>query len=182
MSTTIDEPQAYYQAGIGVLAVELDVGLRRLSVGYRHHETAEPTLEPLDVQSVRKGQLGSLEREQIEDYLTTCLAGSAAQFLYSLNRRCQLKQSFGAAGLEMKYLRRMWDCVEPETDRAFAIAFGLLGHVDDGDAEGTMLRLWQRAVTLLRQPPQREQLTRLAQHLRKVERMSGGEVHRFLHV
>jgi hypothetical protein len=45
------------------------------------------------------------------------------------------------------------------TDRT---SFGLLGHVDDGDAEGTMLRHWPRAVTLLRQPPRREQLTRLA--------------------
>ena len=74
----------------------------------------------------------------------------------------------------------MWDCLEPEIDRAFAIAFGLLGHVDDGDPEGTMLRLWQRAVTLLRQHPEREKLTRLARHLMKLGQMSGEQVQQFL--
>ena len=176
----IHELEAYHQAGIGVLAVKLDVRLQQLSVGFEKQWTSGPTLEPLENFRKEDVEHSSCNRDRVEDYLTASLGGSAGVFLFNLGRRRHFQRSHGDAGLEMKHLRRMWQCVEPEVDRAFGIAFALLSKFDDSDTEATLWRLWQRAVELLRQPLQRKQLDRLARQLMQVGKMPGEEVVRFL--
>lgn len=141
MSTRIEELEAYNRAGIGIVALTLDIRLRQLSVGFENQWICGPALEPLDDWSDEDVAHNGLARDRIEDYVTTCVGGSAGVFLYNLAQRRHIQRSQGDAGLQMKHLRQMCQCAEPESDRAFAIAFALLGKTDDGDTEGTMLRL-----------------------------------------
>ncbi len=117
---------------------------------------------------------------QVEDYATTLLAGSAASFLRVESQRCPLKRSLGDAGLEMRFLREVWQCLQREPDRAVSLICGSLGAFDDGDVEATTLRLWRRAIHLLRQEPQADQLKRLARRLSEVRHLSGDQVSRLL--
>lgn len=177
---SLEEREAYHAAGIGVLAMKLHIPLRQLSIGFEHPWVVGPRLEPLEPWCAEEVIHDTFKRSRIEDYLTVCLGGTAGSFLYALGRRRHLQHSLGDAGLSMKYLRRTLACMEPEVDRAFAIAFALLGRFDDGDAEATLWRLWQRAVELLRQPPQRKQLDLVARRLLEAGTLSGDELARLL--
>ena len=86
----------------------------------------------------------------------------------------------GEAGLEMKFLREVWQCLQREPDRAVAIICGSLGEYDDGDIEATTRRLWHRAVRLLRQDVPYLQLKSLAKRLMTVKQMTGEEICRLL--
>ena len=112
--------------------------------------------------------------------MTALLAGSAASFLRAQEQRCQIKRSLGDAGLEMKFLREIWQCLQPEPDRAVAIVCGSLGKFDDGDAEATIRRLWHRAIRLLRQTAIRAKLDRLTRELERTGRLTGDKVERLL--
>jgi hypothetical protein len=72
--------------------------------------------------------------------------------------------------------------LEPETDRALALTLAWLPHLDDGDAEATLTRLWERANRLLHQPPHLSRLDRLADALFRVRRVSGQQVAQLLNI
>jgi hypothetical protein len=173
---SLEEREAYYAAGIGVLAVKLDIRVLQLSIGYQHQWVSGPMLEPLEHLRMEDTAHCAGDQAEVENYLTAYLGGTAGVFVRLLTRRCHLQRSQGDAALHMKFLRRTLACDDPEVDRAFAIAFALLSRVDLGDTEATVWRLWQRAVELLRQSPQREQLDRLAKRLLEAGKMPGAEV------
>jgi hypothetical protein len=89
-------------------------------------------------------------------------------------------QSLGNADLELEQLREMWQCPEPETDRAFALVFGSFGQIDDGDGDAALYGLWRRTLHFLRMPKHYDQLNRLARRLNDVIAMSGEEISKFL--
>jgi hypothetical protein len=171
--------RAYYWAGIAVLAIKSDIEIECLDVGDANGLNGKAILEPISSSDMDVG-LNSWKARKVEDYVTTLLAGSAASFIRVLGRRGHLKRSLGDAGLEMRFLREVWQCFQPEPDRAMAIICGSLGKYDDGDAEATFKRLWHRAVRILRQPQHDQQIKLLAKHLLCVKRMTGEEVHRLI--
>jgi hypothetical protein len=171
---------AYYFCGIAVTAAKFGIRLECLSIDDEYGLDAEAKLESLE--SWCDSDVGAMPFHiaRIEDYVTTILAGSAASFIRAEDRRCRLKQSLGSAGLEQRFLRQVWQCLQPETDRAVAIICGSLGSVDDGDVEATTRRLWHRAVRILRQPTHHQQLKSLARHIAEVKRMTRSEIIRVL--
>ena len=174
MNLTIRE--AYYNAGIGVLARKLNIGLRQLTIGFEHQYFSGPKLEGLQELSLADVAFSASGRQEIEDYLTVCLGGIAGEQIYVLANRRQLHWAQGDAAYLWKFWRRTQECGDPEVDRAFAIAMAYLRNYDLGDPNATVWRLWQRAVNLLQQLPQREQLDRLAKQLLFVGKLSGDEV------
>ena len=149
----IDEFETYYQAGIAVIVVKNGRGARRLSLGFG---SSFVVLEPVRTCCTLNAGTDFGKVNDIEDFVTGRMAGVAGRFIRANARRSQIANAFGRAGfLEMKYMRRLLQCLDREADRAYSIVFGSLGKVDDGDAEGTIYRRWKRANRLLREEPQR---------------------------
>jgi hypothetical protein len=170
----------YYSAGIGVVAAKYGIEVQRISIGDENGLDGEVVLEPIgELCSLNVG-LDYFKAMQVENYSTTLLAGSAASFIRVQDQRCHLKRSLGDAGLEMKFLREVWQCLQREPDRAVAIICGSLGAYDDGDIEATTRRLWNRAVRLLRQDVTYLHLKSLANQLATVKQMTGEELCRLL--
>jgi hypothetical protein len=177
---TTSDFHIYYWAGIGVSAVKYGIGIHRISIGDDHGLDGEAVLEPVGNWCDLNVGLDYFKAMQVENYISTLLAGSAASFIRVQDQRCHLKRSLGDAGLEMKFLREVWHCLQREPDRAVAIICGSLGAYDDGDVEATTQRLWHRAARLLRQPTHHQQLKCLAQRLSETRQMAGEDVYRFL--
>ena len=154
--------------------------MQRISICDQNGVNGEAVLEPIGKWCSLNVGLDYFKAMQVENYATALLAGSAASFIRVQDHRCHLKRSLGDAGLEMKFLREVWQCLQREPDRAVSIICGSLGDYDDGDVEATTRRLWNRAVRVLRQKPQYEQLKLLAKRLMAVKQMDGEEVHRLL--
>jgi hypothetical protein len=169
----------YYWAGIRVIAVKYGIEVQRISIGDQNGLNGEAVLEPVGKWCNLNVGLNYFKAMQVENYATTLLAG-AASFIRVQDQRCHLRRSFGDAGLEIKFLREVWQCLQREPDRAAAIICGSLGEYDDGDVEATARRLWTRAVRLLRQKVQYQQLKSLATQLMTVKQMTGEEVCRLL--
>lgn len=174
------EIQHYYYAGIAILAVHFGIELRELDLGDRDGLNGEAALEPIDQWCDTDVVYDGVKGSRVEDYVTTLLAGSAATFIRAESRRHHLLGSFGSAGLERKFLRQVWLCLQREPDRAAAIICGTLGKFDSGDVEATMMRLWHRSVRLLREPSRWKQVERLARQLVQTQRMTGDDVKQFL--
>lgn len=177
---SLEAREAYRKAGVGVLAVKLEVRVLQLSIGFEHQWGSGPMLEPLEKLSAKDAAFSESGRMRVEDYVTSHLGGVAGELLYVLANRCHLRCSQGEEVIHWKFWRRTWECSDPEVDRAFAIAFAYLRNHDQGDAEASLWRLWHRAVELLRQIPQREQLDRLAKRLLEAGKLSGDQVARIL--
>src|SRR4051812_17214431 len=133
----------YYWAGIGVVAVKNDIEVRRISIGDEKGLNGEAILQPLENRYSLNVGLNYFKAMQVEDYVTTLLAGSAASYIRVHDQRGHLKRSLGDTGLELRFLREVWQCLQREPDRAAAIICGCLGSYDDGDVEATALRLWR---------------------------------------
>jgi hypothetical protein len=169
----------YYWAGIGVVAVKYGIQIRRISIGTDGVD-GEAALEPIGkFCNLNVGQ-DFYRAIEVENYVTALLAGSAASFIRVQDQRCNLKRSYGDAGLELKFLHEVWQCIQREPDRAAAIIFGSLGAYDDGDVEATTQRLWHRAVRVLRQELHYDQLRALSKRLMEAKQMAGEEVRRLL--
>jgi hypothetical protein len=156
------------------------IEVRHISAGDEVGLDGEASLEPVTEWCDLDVGLNPFKAAAVEDYATTLLSGSAAAFIRVQDQRHLSKRSIDDAGLDLEFLRQVWQCLQPEPDRAIAIICGSLGSVDDGDVETTTRRLWHRAVRILRQRQYYWQLQRLARHLREVEKMSGTEVLQFL--
>jgi hypothetical protein len=169
----------YYLAGIGVAATKFGIGLKLLSL-QRGAAGSGAVLHPVRKWCKLDVSIDDFKILQLEEYIMTCLAGSAARCIRLEDLRGPLKQSLGNADLELEQLREMWQCSEPETDRAFALVFGSFGQIDDGDSDATLYRLWRRTLHLLRMPKHYDQLNRLARRLYDVTTMSGEEISTFL--
>jgi hypothetical protein len=170
----------FYFAGIGVIAHHFHIDVYKLSAGDKNGFAGKVLLEPIAKWCDLDVGLNPFKAAKVEEYATALLAGLAANYVCAEARRGQIKRSHGGAGLEMKYLREIWQSLQPEPDRAIAIIFGSLGKFDDGDAEATTRRLWHRAVRLLRQPKLHGQLNRLARELKEKGRMTHDEIDRLL--
>ncbi len=166
----------YYWAGIGVIANKYGIEVRRLSIGDQHGLNGEARLDPIGKWCSLDVGLNYFKAMQVENYVTTLLAGSAASYIRVQDQRSQIKRSFGEAGLESKFLREVWQCVQREPDRAVAIIAGSLGAYDDGDVEATTIRLWRRAVRIFRQQAQYEQLELLASELTRSRELNGDKI------
>jgi hypothetical protein len=173
----IEELEAYYQAGIGVVATKLGVPLRVLSVGYDAAVKPGLPIEPLEEGLEPRSPCDAI---LIEDYLTACVSGAAARFIRSEQRQRQFGRCVQGAALEVRCLREIWQGWEPESERALVVALAFLRDKDGGDAEATMYRLWHRAVRILQAPAEREQLDRLARQLLTVGSITGRKVDQFL--
>lgn len=178
--TRIEVLAAYYEAGIGVAAAAYGVQIQTLAIEYDAGAKFGFSIEPLAQWIVRHPESFAHRVELIEEYVTVCLAGDAGRFIHTESRRCQLQRSLQGAGPELRQLRLLWECLEPETERALVVALGTLPKLDDGDPEASVMRLWKRACRLLRQHGQRSELDQLARHLLKVRQMTGTEVVEFL--
>jgi hypothetical protein len=174
------DTNAYYWAGIGIVAVKFDVKFKSLSLGDLDGHDGCAILEPVGNYCDLDVGMDPFKASKVEDYATTLLAGSAASYIRARDKRCHLKRSLGEAGLEIKFLRQIWQSLHREPDRAIAIIFGSLGAFDDGDTEGTTRRLWHRAVCILQQQPYSDQLRRLARELTSLGELTGAEVHELL--
>jgi hypothetical protein len=170
----------YYWAGIAVVAVKYDIDVVQISIGDELGIDGEVQLEPIGKCCNLNVGLDFFQALEVENYATALLAGSAASFIRVQERRCHLKRSYGNAGLEMKFLREVWECLQREPDRAVAIICGSLGEYDDGDVQATTQRLWHRAVRVLRQEKHKQQLRLLATRLMEVKQMTGEEVRQLL--
>ena len=170
----------YYWAGIAVVASHFEIRVQHLSVGDEYCLDGSAMLEPLETWCDSDAGMNPFLMAKVEDYVTALLAGNAAAFIRESEERCQLKKSFGEGGLEMKFLRKVWQCLQPEPDRAAAIIVGFLGEYDDGDIEATVRRLWHRAVRILRQPKRHKQLKALADALCRTIEMTDEDVVRVL--
>lgn len=179
-SSGIEKLAAYYKAGIGVAAATFGVRIRTLGLEYDAGAKFGFSLEPLAEWLARDPESHEHRVELTAEYITVCLAGDAGRFIYAAARRRQLRRSREGAGPELRHLRLLWDCLEPESERALIVALGTLPKLDEGDAEASMYRLWKQAHRMLRQKHQRTQLDELARHLLQVRRMSGREVEEFL--
>lgn len=166
----------YYWAGIGVSAIKYGIEVQRISIGDENGLDGEAVLEPIAKWCSLNVGLDYFKAMQVECYATTLLAGSAASFIRVQDQRCHLKRSLGDDGLEMKFLREVWQCLQREPDRAVAIICGSLGEYDDGDIEATTRLLWNRAVRLLRGDVAYQQLKSLANQLMTVKKMTGEEI------
>lgn len=171
---------AHYKAGIGVAAATLGVRIRTLGMDYDAGARFGFSLEPLSSWIGKKPESLAHRVSLIEDYIVVCLSGDAARFICASTRRPHLRRSSAGAGPELKQLRLLWECLEPESERALVIALGTLPVLDEGDPEATIYRLWKRAHRLLRESRQRIQLAELARHLLRNKQMSGAEVEDFL--
>ena len=178
--TGIEVLSAYYKAGIGVAAATIGVRIRTLGLEYDSGAKFGFSIEPLSNLIGQATQSMPQQIGLIEDYITVCLAGAAGRFAYSDARRGQVQRSMQGAAHELRQLRLLWECLEPESERAFIIALGTLPKLDEGDPEATMYRLWQRAHRLLSNNPQRTNLNRLARKLLEARQMTGFEVEAFL--
>jgi hypothetical protein len=132
-------------------------------------------LEPLEMQA-NETAYSVCARMRAENYVTVCLGGIAGELLYVLSRRTHFQRVQGDAIVYWKFWRRAMSCEDSQVDRAFAITFALLTKCDAADAECTLWRLMRRAVKLLRQSRQREQLNRLARRLREDGHLTGAQV------
>ena len=177
---TQSQLNAQYCAGIGVIAVKFGITVKRLWIGNEEGSLCDALLEPINISRVADADLDYFRTMQIEDYATALLAGSAANFIREQDQLCHLKRSFGDAGLEMRFLREIWQGERRKPDRAMAIICGFLEEYDDGDIEATAKRLWHRAVLILRRVPHCQQLKSLAQQLQRVKLINGDEIHHFL--
>ena len=119
----------YYWAGIGVVAVKYGIEVQRISIGDENGLGGEAVLEPIGKWCSLNVGLDYFKAMQVENYATALLAGSAASFIRVQDQRCHLKRSLGDAGLEMKFLREVWQCLQREPDRAVAIICGSLGRI-----------------------------------------------------
>jgi hypothetical protein len=172
--------QVYYWAGIGVVAFKYAIRVVRIAIDDADESRGEAVLEPIGRWRNPDVGMDYYKTMLVENYATALLAGSAASFIRTQDQRCDLKRSLGDAGLEERYLREVGQCRQRESDRAIAIIFGSLGAYDDGNVEATTRRLWHRAVRVLRQKEQYEQLKLLAKRLLEVKRMSWEELCPFL--
>jgi hypothetical protein len=175
-----EDYQAYYWSGIAVCAARFSIGLKRLSLGDNCGLNGVAQLDAFDEWCGTDVGINPFTATRIENYVTALLAGSAAVFIRVQDARCHLKRSYGDAGLEAKFLREVWQCLQPESDRALSIVVAWLGAYDDGNAEATTRRLWHRAVRILRQPQHYQQLKTVAQSLTEMRQMTGEEVRRQL--
>ena len=162
-------------AGIGVIAHKYGIQIRRISIG-NDGVDGEAALEPIEKCCSVNVDEDFFRAIEIENYATALLAGSAASFIRVQDQRCHLKRSYGDAGLELKFLHEVRQCIQREPDRAAAIIFGSLGADDDGNVEATTQRLWHRAVRVLRQQVHYQQLRLLSTRLMVVKQMTGDEV------
>jgi hypothetical protein len=166
----------YYWADIGVAAITYGIDIRRISIGNQEGVDGEALLEPITKFCDLNVGLDFYKALEVDNYATVLLSGSAASFIRVKDGRRHLQRCYGDAGLEMSFLREVWQCLQREPDRAAAIICGSLGEYDDGDVEATAARLWCRAVRMLRQPKQYDQLKRLACRLFEVKEMAGRDV------
>lgn len=167
---------AYYFSGIAVVARHFDIEVTELSIGDDAGLGGYAFLQPVSTWCSMGVEENPFAASAMEDYITTLLAGSAATFLKTMDERCQVKRSFGDAGLEMQFLREIWQGLQREPDRAISLIFGSLGHVDEGDIEATARRLWHRAIRILRQPKVNTKLQRLVRRIEDVRKMSGAQI------
>jgi hypothetical protein len=174
------DEHGYYWAGITVVASHFEIRVRHLSLGDEYGLDGAATLEPVETWCHSDAGMNPFRTARVEDYATALLAGHAAVFIRDSDERCQLKKAYGQAGLEMKFLRRVWQCLQPEPDRAVALIVGFLGEYDDGDVEATAQRLWHRAARILRQPKRCKQLKVLAGELIQSIEMTEKDVIRVL--
>lgn len=174
------DAQAYYLAAMAVAADEYGVGICQLSLVGDGSPGQGAVLEPLGEWCDLDGQFGFWEAHKVQEYLTMLVAGSVGRLIWMEIRRPQCSRAYAGASLEWRCLSEAIDCLERETDRAFAIALGRLKDVDGGVPNACLFRLWQRAKRMLYCPPRRDQVLHLARQLLKVEQMRGEEVHQFL--
>ena len=170
---------SYYRAGIAVIAQRFGIRVDRLWIGDKHGLDGITVLESLEDWCKSGAPAAPSHGKAIEDYVTTLLGGAAATFIKAQDRRCHLKRTFGDAGLEENFIRKVWQCLQPEPDRAVAIVVGALSAYDDADAAATTRRLCNRAARLLREPRAHAQLSNLASQLMQAREMSALEVARF---
>ena len=174
--TARNDLKPYYQAGIGVVANKFGIEVKRLSLKVIRGQASGVVLQPVQKWCKLNVFTDDFKILLLEEYVMTCLAGSAARYIRLDDLRGPLKKSLGSAGLELEQLRKMWQCSDAETDRAFALVFGSMGQIDDGDTDATLLRLWRRTIGLLRNPAYYKQLNQLAMHLSQVKQMSASQI------
>ena len=81
----------YYWAGIGVIAFKFGIRLEWLSIGDEHGQGGRAVLEPLEDWCDPEDESHFYRVMQIEEYVTTLLAGSAASFVRVQNQRSHYK-------------------------------------------------------------------------------------------
>jgi hypothetical protein len=167
---------AYYWGGVAVIAHKFGIPVHGLYVGDESGLDGKADLQPISESCDPNVGLNP----PVEDYVTTLLAGSAASFIRVEEQQSHWRRPCTDPGFDVAFLRRVWESLQPERERAVAIICRSLGDVDDGNVKFTVRRLWQRAVRLLRQPIHHRQLKRLAEHLITSKSMSSDEVRRLL--
>lgn len=102
----LNNRNAYYKAGIGVLAHKLSIGLRQLAIGFEHQFSSGPKLDCLQELSMEDVAFSESGRQDVEDYLTVCLGGTAGELIYVLANRRHLQRAQGDTAYLWKFWRR----------------------------------------------------------------------------
>lgn len=166
---------AYFNAGLATIAYEYGIAVERLSLRVRDGRRDRPRVQPL--QEYVKFQAGGEDPMlPFVGYATTLLAGSAGRFIGLDAHLAYPRPHIDQDRLKRAHLAEAQMCLEPETDRAFALIVGRLEGMHHGDADETFRHLWGSAHWLLRQPPNNERLARIVNELRRRRTLDGEEI------
>lgn len=151
------------------------VAVERLSLAVQHGRRDRPRLAPLAVYVKSRRNAGD-PLQACADYALVLLASSAARFVGLEAHLGYPRPHVDLSRLLRGHLAEAALCVEPETDRAFSIIVGRLAPLDEGDAQATFNNLWRRALQLLKQPPHRQRLDRIAAELQRRRVLEGDDL------
>ncbi|MBL9163315.1 MAG: hypothetical protein JNL18_11320 [Planctomycetaceae bacterium] len=112
----------------------------------------------------------------IERYVTTLLAASVGRLLDVEQCFGYQRQCLGQKHLERRAMLSALHGDDPLSDRACYLAFTQLTARDGGDADATVMRLWQGANRLLRISPHRQFHQNLSAHLIESRELYLGEI------
>lgn len=175
MPISPDHLAIYFNAAVATAAYQFGIAVERLSLRINARRRERPLLAPL-ADYVKSCGRSAPPGQPYIDYATVLLAGSAGRFLGLEAFLAYPRPHLDVLRLQRAHLAEATLCLEPETDRAFAIIVARLSHLDDGDAETTFASLWGRALQLLRQPDQQRRMAAVVAAFRQRRELQGQEI------
>lgn len=118
--------------------------------------------------------------QRCERYATVLLSGTVARFVGIETYLGGLRGWAEAARLERAYRAEACECLERETDLAFATIHGWLQARNDGHTMRTFVQLWNRALRLLRTPGAKTATAAIANALLQQKELNTDQIQRIL--
>lgn len=165
-------------AGIGVMAVEFEVRVNRLTLRSATGRKSAPTLTPFTYYA--QDLDAAATTAACQDYVTVLMAGSVGRLLgleYHLDSR---PDSFDRKFIAHGFMLESTQGCYAESDVAFSLAFAWLKAMDRGDTEKALRRLWRRANQLLREPMRYANMLKVLEELRQKGELEGEDLRQLI--